>query len=83
MINKKLVFVLSAALATFGCGGRSVEPAGDAPSGTDPAVVVAVDTPQRIVFQSEQGAGMDVWVMNADGSDQRNPASTLALSLGR
>ena len=31
-----------------------------------------IDTPHRLVFQAERGGGIDVWVMNADGSDARN-----------
>ena len=67
-----LASLLIAATVAFGCGGMSVEPEGDAAPEADPDSAAAIDTPHRIVFQSERGAGIDVWVMNADGSGARN-----------
>ena len=75
-------------LAAVACGGdddgdgASISPAGStsatSPTGTGSAAspapdAVALDQLQgRIVFISTRSGNQDVWVMNADGSEQRN-----------
>ena len=65
-----LVWACLIVVAT-GCGGSVPEEV------EEPATTGA---PQRVIYQSERAGGVDVWVMNGDGSEAVNLTGNAALS---